>query len=142
MIKGKAFMSTDRNSSRHTDSMYTGEKYQPNFMDMSLSKIRGGLFILITVLIIKTAGWAAAAGFAAGAAAGWILWNLIRKKGIIKSSVAGYVNSNGQVTGNCLTPGWKYDQCFYKLECSHCGQTQDIRADRIKNARCPHCQTK
>ena len=142
MIKGEAFMSTDRNSSRHTDSMYTGEKYQPNFMDMSLSKIRGGLFILITVLIIKTAGWAAAAAFAAGAAAGCILCKLIRKKGIIKSSVAGYVNSNGQVTGNCLTPGWKYDQCFYKLECSHCGQTQDIRADRIKNARCPHCQTK
>lgn len=135
-------MSRDINNSKYSDPLYTGENYQPNFMDMSPSKMFGGVCMMVAALLVKAVGWAVAAGFAAAIIIFWLLRRIIRKKNIKRASCAGHINRNGLVTGKCITPGWQYDQCFYQLECSSCGHVHDVRADRIPKEKCPACQEK
>ena len=125
---------------KYSDPLYTGEKYPPNFMNMSLSKMYGGLCLLVTALIVKEIGWAAATAFAAAMIGFWILLKILRRQRILKASVSGYINRYNQTTRQCITPDWKYDQCFYKLECRDCGHIQDVRADKIHKRKCPVCK--
>ena len=105
-------------------------------------QIYGVIFIALMVFIIKKIGWQVAAAAAAMYLIAGILWVIIRIRRVRQATQTGFVNRNGQVNCSCITPDWKYYESFYKLECKHCGNTYDVRADRIRSKKCPACQEK
>ena len=135
-------MSKDRIPSQFEDSMFTGEKYQPNFLGMSPAMAQGGIYILVLALTVRGMGVKTACAIGFGLIVLWTLLRLLKKHRIVKASKIGNVNKFGQVTEKCITPGWKAAQSFYRLKCQHCSHEYDVRADRIPKQKCPACQEK
>ena len=135
-------MTKEKMPSQFDDPMFTGEKYQPNFLGMSPAMAQGGIYMLVLALVINGIGWKAACAVGFGLILLWILLRILRKKQIAAASKAGYVNKFGQITEKCQTPGWKAAQSFYRLKCQFCGHEYDVRADRIRRKKCPACQEK
>ena len=135
-------MSKDRMPSQFEDPMFTGEKYQPNFLGMSPAMAQGGIYILVLVLTVQGGGWKAACAVGFSLIVLWTLLRLLKRHRIIKASRIGNVNKFGQVTEKCITPDWKAKQTFYRLKCQHCNHEYDVRIDRIPKKKCPACQEK
>ena len=105
-------------------------------------QIYGVIFLAFMAFIIGKIGWKVAAAAAAAYFFIGMLWIFIRIKRLKSAAQTGFVNKNGQTNRECMTPDWKYYESFYKLECKHCGNTYDVRADRIRSKKCPACQEK
>ena len=91
-------MSKDKMPSQFDDPMFTGEKYQPNFLGMSPAMAQGGIYMLVMVSLIYGIGWKATCAIGFGLILLWTLLRILRKKQIAAASKSGHVNKFGQIT--------------------------------------------
>ena len=65
----------------------------------------------------------------------------IRRKRIVKSTVAGFVNKNNQKNKGCTyEQGTDNNQKFYAMECLNCGHRYKANGSDIWQRKCPSCQ--
>lgn len=76
-------------------------------------------------------------------AIGLLLFILIkvRRKRIMKTTVAGYINKNNQRNNGCThEAGTDNNQMFYAMECLNCGHHYKANGTDIWQRKCPVCQ--
>ena len=141
-------MADKRNSNQHENPRFVNEMRPYDGLGSSTSpfQIYGVIFLALIAFmmafIIGKISWKVAVTVVAAYLVIVILGVSIRFKKIKQATQTGFVNKNGQVNCSCMTPEWKYYESIYKLECKHCGNTYDVRADRIRSKKCPACQKK
>ena len=135
-------MADKRNYNQHENPRFLNEMYPFDSLGTSPFQIYGVIFLALMAFIIAKIGWKVAATAAVAYLIIGLLWVFIRFKKLKQATQTGFVNKNGQVNCRCMTPEWKYYESFYELECKHCGNMYDVRADRIRNKKCPDCQEK
>ena len=65
----------------------------------------------------------------------------LRKRNIVKTTTAGYVNRNNQRNNGCTyEAGTDNNQMFYFMECLNCGCCYKANGTDIWQRKCPKCQ--
>ena len=65
----------------------------------------------------------------------------VRRKRIMKTTVAGYINKNNQRNNGCThEAGTDNNQRFYAMECLSCGYHYKANGTDIWQRKCPKCQ--
>ena len=114
-------------------------EYQSNRYQYGVDQIAFPLgLIVIGALLFEY--WKIVIGIVALVLITFILIN-IRRKRIVKSTSAGYVNKNNQKNNGCTYEnGTDNNQKFYAMECLNCGHHYKANGTDIWQRKCPVCQ--
>jgi hypothetical protein len=125
-------MSDDKSYKRYRK--YRENRYQ---YEMDQIAIPVGAIILLTLFFQY---WKAIVTVLA-VALGLIVYRKVRRKRIMKSTTAGFVNKNEQRNIGCtFEQGTDNNQMFYAMECLNCGHCYKANGSDIWQRKCPKCQ--